>query len=303
MTQIPIFSRIVACLAAVTATALAQNASFAALSTPRTPADEEEYFYLDQYTEPGQWLATEAEARQGEPVNGHPTLIFHIDVDHHAGEPKYPIGWPRIYLKKPGDIPWKDYDMLEFKVRASTSAPPLPGVAFNMKFTGTPKANIDIRFGQKELKPNEWFPFSFQLNKIAAFQSFSNSGFFISESNYADKTVLDFTFAEARLVRSAACKITEMEVQGANYATATRIPVKLTVFGPASDAARGVPFQITQGDKLIRRETLPVARGTQMLEMDISELRLAPGDYGLTAFPDHPERRLTVTFKLIASPF
>ena len=156
---------------------------------------------------------------------------------------------------------------------------------------------------QKLLKLGEWIPYSLPLNKIAELESFSNCGFYISEANYADKTVLDFSFAEMRLVRSSSCKVVEMEVQGICYTTSTTLPVKLTVYGPASDAARGIPFQIAQGDKVLRKETLPVTRGVQMLKMDISELRLAQGDYTLTAFPDHPERRLAVAFKLIPSPF
>ena len=94
-----------------------------------------------------------------------------------------------------------------------------------------------------------------------------------------------------------------METQGVRYNTSPTLPVKITVFGPASDAARGVPFQIARGDKVLRLETLPVVRGNQTLQMDVSELNLTNGDYTLTAFPDNPDRKLTVSFKVIDSPF
>ncbi len=274
---------------------------------PAKPAgavqDVEEYFYLDTIAAPDQWSPSEAEARSTDTVNGHPTLTFHIDVDHHAGEPKYPIGWPRMYMRKPNDIPWKDYDKFEFKVFTKTSSNRLPARAFNLKFSGQPRINIDLSFGPKQLKLNEWIPFSMPTNKLGEITSFSSVGFFISEANYPDKEVLDFTFAEIRLVRSSYCKITEMETQGVRYNTSPTLPVKITVFGPASDAARGIPFQIARGDKVLRLETLPVVRGNQTLQMDVSELNLTNGDYTLTAFPDNPDRKLTVSFKVIDSPF
>ena len=106
-----------------------------------------------------------------------------------------------------------------------------------------------------------------------------------------------------RLVRSSLCKVTEMETQGVRYTSNPTLPVKLTIVGPASDSARGVPFKIARGDKVLRIETLPVVRGTQTINMDISELHLANGDYTLTAFPGNPDRTLTVSFKVIDSPF
>ena len=268
-----------------------------------TVQDVEEYLYLDALADPAQWQATEAEARSATPLNGHPALTFHIDVDHHSGEPKYPIGWPRMYMRKPSDIPWKDYDKFEFKIHTKASSNTIPARTVTLKFTGQPKVSIDIGFGPKQLKLNEWTTFSMPTNKIAEITSFSNCGFFISESNYPDKEVLDFTFAEIRLVRSSYCKIVEMETQGVRYAATPSLPVKITVYGPASDGARGIPFQIARGDKVLRVETLPVVRGTQTIQMDVSELNLANGDYTLTAFPDNPDRKLTVSFKVIDSPF
>ena len=268
-----------------------------------TVQDMEEYLYLDTLADPAQWQPTEAEARSAGDVNGHPALTFHIDVDHHAGEPKYPIGWPRMYMRKPNDIPWKDYDKFEFKIHTKASSNTIPARTFSLKFTGQPKTSIDIGFSPKQLKLNEWVPFSMPTNKIAEITTFASCVFFISESNYPDKEVLDFTFAEMRLVRSSYCKITEMQTQGVRYTATPTLPVKLTVYGPASDGARGIPFQIACGDKVLRLETLPVVRGTQTLQMDISELNLANGDYTLTAFPDNPDRKLTVSFKVIDSPF
>ncbi|MBR4675008.1 MAG: hypothetical protein IKP00_11135 [Victivallales bacterium] len=265
--------------------------------------DVEEYFYLDNLASPDQWAPAESEARSADEVNGHPALTFHVDVDHHAGEPKYPIGWPRMYARKPNDFPWKDFDKFEFKIFTKTSSNVIPARAFAFRFAGKPKINIEIGFGSNQLKLNDWTTFSMPLAKVAEATSLSTCGFYISESNYPDKEILDFTFAEIRLVRSSYCKITEMETQGVRYNTSPTLPVKITVFGPASDCARGVPFQIAQGEKVLRLETLPVVRGNQTLLMDISELNLANGDYTLTAFPDNPDRKLTVSFKVIESPF
>ena len=267
--------------------------------------DTEEYLYLDNLANPALWSPAEAEARKVDDVNGHPALVFHIDVDHNAGEPKYPIGWPRMYMRKPNDIPWKEYDKLEFKVhtKISPATRSIPNTAFSLKFTGAPKISVELPFGSKNLKLNEWVQFSMPISKIEEITSFSSSGFYICESHYKDKDVLDFTFAEIRLVRSSFCKVTEMETQGVRYDTNSTLPVKLTVFGPVSDDARAVPFQIAQGDKVLRLETLPVAKGKQTIYMDISELHLKNGDYTLTAFPNNPDRTLTVSFKVIDSPF
>ena len=305
MKQATILSALAASLLWMPSFAADSAAPFNMLPANSTAAvqDVEEYFYLDTFAAPDQWQPTEAEARSAAEVNGHPAITFHIDVDHHAGEPKYPIGWPRMYLRKPYDIPWKEYDKLEFKIFAKASSNTLPSRAVTFRFAGQPKISIEMGFGPKQLKLNDWTTFSMPLAKVAEATSLSTCGFFISESSYPDKEVLDFTIAEIRLVRSSYCKITEMETQGIRYTTSPMLPVKITVFGPASDGARGVPFQIARGDKVLRLETLPVVRGTQTLQMDVSELNLTNGDYTLTAFPDNPDRKLTVAFKVIDSPF
>jgi len=282
---------------------------FTPTSGAMTPVvDQEEVLALDEFLNPKRWRPAEATVSVSElVVDGKPALHMHIPVDYYAGEEKYPIGWPRMYfdLKTPEKV-FAQYDRLEFKIYATMSREDVPASALSMALYAESRTpNGAIKFGKEVPLPlGQWIQVSKPISEIKSPEQLRNIGVNISESEYRHGDKLDFHFADFRLVRSSFCRVTAMTAQSAVlFADSGMIPVEIVVEGPASEAARGVPFELSQDGKSLRLETLPARRGKQRLDIDVAELRLAPGEYQLTAFPANPERKVSVPIKIISSPW
>ena len=53
----------------------------------------------------------------------------------------------------------------------------------------------------------------------------------------------------------------------------------------------------------MRVETLPLQRGKQLLEMDVSELDLPPGNYTLIAFEGQKDKEKSASFRVVETPW
>ena len=267
--------------------------------------DIEDVKWIDSLAKPAGWSPAEAEILSADPVDGHAAFIFHVPVDHFAGEPKYPIGWPRAYFGGAASINWKDYDAFQFKIYTKMNRDTLPKKAFSLAFRNPDKGkNIEVPFGKDNLRLNEWTTFTMPINRLAKLPSIHTIGFYVCESDFNHGDTLDFTFGGFRLIRSSAVKITSLECNGISYRETPALDVKVTAEGSSSTIGKGVPFALTDATgKLIRLETLPVTRGINEIKMDVSELRLKPGDYQLTAFPKEAEKTIRVGFKIVDSPW
>jgi len=268
---------------------------------------KEEILYLDQLAAPVRWAPAEATveiAAERTPGN-RPALCLHIPVDHHAGEAKYPIGWPRMYakLQRPAETDWAAWDRLEFDIHASMSEGVLPKSPLNFQILCPDRFQNNI-LSLDQMKLGEWVTVSVPTSGLKHLPELAQLGFNISESSYADKVVLDFRIGGFRLVRSAECELADMAIKTpVVYRDATVLRVELDVVGPPATVSRGLPFAIRQGETVLRRETLPAQRGWRTVDMEIGELKLAPGDYELIAFPSEPERTRTAAFKVVPGPW
>jgi hypothetical protein len=79
--------------------------------------------------------------------------------------------------------------------------------------------------------------------------------------------------------------------------------VELDVVGPPENVSRGIPFEIRQGETILRRETLPARRGKRVIGIEIGELKLVPGDYQIVAFPDDAAQKRQASFRVVPSPW
>ncbi len=270
-----------------------------------TAKDIEEVLWVDSIAKPASWSPAEAEILSADPVDGHAAFIFHVPVDHFAGEPKYPIGWPRAYFYNAASINWKDYDVFQFKIYTKMNRDTLPKKAFSLAFRSPDRGKgIEMPFGKDNLRLNEWTTFTMPISRLAKLPSIHTIGFYVCESDFNHGDMLDFTIGGFKLIRSSAVKVTALECKGISYSETPALDVMLTVEGSSSTIGKGVPFALSDAmGKLIRLETLPVTRGINVIKMDVSELRLKPGDYQLTAFPQEAEKTIRVGFKIVDSPW
>ncbi len=268
----------------------------------------EEILQMDELAVPARWGPAECTVTAAPPryrAAGRPALHLHIPVDYHSGEKKYPIGWPRMYctLERPAETRWSAYDRFEFQVYAVMSRPAPPSRPLTFQ--------VITREGRRRFAPEltrirlgHWVRFSFPTSKIPDVEAVARLGFNISESHYHDGDRLDFYIGGFQLVRSTECRLSGLRLPApVVYRGQPRLPVELVVEGPAAKVSRGIPFEIFRNGKGLRLETLPVVRGKQVLRMDISELRLAPGRYQLAAFPGVNGKEKRVVFKVIDSPW
>ncbi|MBP5639736.1 MAG: hypothetical protein J6X55_09680 [Victivallales bacterium] len=267
--------------------------------------DIEDVHWVDDLAKISAWSPAEAEMLPADPIDGHPAFTFHVPVDHFAGEVKYPIGWPRAYCSKVSSINWKDYDFFQFKIFAKMNREALPKKALSLAFRSPDKGiNFEHAFGKDNFRLNEWQTFALPISRLAALHSVNTIGIYVCESEYNHGDTLDFTIGGFRLIRSSAIKITSLACDGVNYGKMPVLNVTLTAEGSSTDMGKGVPFTLSNSTgKVLRHEILPVIRGVHSIAMDVSELRLTAGDYKLTAFPENPEKRLSVGFKIIDSPW
>lgn len=275
---------------------------------PRTVLEGDlEILYLDSLADPQRWEQAECTATAaGEPLaGGRPTLLLTIPVDHHGGEEKYPIGWPRVYanLRQGAETNWTAYDHFQFAIYTTMSRADVPGQPLSFQVLCPDRASGTNR-NLAELKLETWVPFSIATADIASLDRIARLGFNIAESNYQHGDHLDFRIGGFRLVRSATCSLDRLVTRApAVFSDRATLPVELVVVGPPERVSRGIPFTIRQGDRVLREETLPVRRGQQVLEMDIAELRLGPGAYELVAFAADPARRRSAGFTVVTSPW
>ncbi len=302
--------RVWSCLAAaVLAAALSARAS--AQSAPRITAENgNEILWLDRFGNAADWHPVEECRTRPSTLQcpwGGPALQLYFEVDHHAGEAKYPVGWPRAHINLQGaERRWQAWDRFEFMVLASTSREKLPKRALVWELgEQRPLFNPTLEFPALDT----WEPVSVPVAEIFAKRPALKGGvprlrFVVSESSYAHDDVVQFHVGGFRLTRSLACEVAELKVATpVIYARQPFIKLQITVVGPPADVKRGVPFTIRSAERVVRREMLPLGRGRQLVECDISELDLAPGDYQLIVFEADKTRRRSVSLRAVEEPW
>ena len=75
-----------------------------------------------------EWVSAEATMEpDAEHARDGRAMHFHIDVNHETGQPDYPIGWPRTYLRVPDRLKdWSGWDFIDFWLFADTSREKFP---------------------------------------------------------------------------------------------------------------------------------------------------------------------------------
>ena len=268
---------------------------------------KQEVAHLDGLANPKRWGPSECTVTASKDLkaNDRPTVHVHMSVDHHGGEKKYPIGWPRMYLKlkRPAETDWSQFERFEFMFQAKMSRDKPPGRVAAFQVQCPDRQHVTYHWFQK-IELGKWLTVSIPVAKIKDVPKLARLGFNISESSYKHGDKLDFYLGGFRLVRSADFGVKAMKLAGkAVFQGQPKLKLSLTVTGPPAKISRGVPFALRQGDRTLRKETLPVTVGVQTMQIDISELKLKPGTYQLVAFEDKPGQRKAVEFRVVATPW
>ena len=262
-----------------------------------------EFRGFERLEAPTAWAPAECAlgpSERGAPVNGA-VLLMNIPVDHTAGEPKYPIGWPRAGTTlKEGEGDWTGWDSFEFWVYAESSRERLPSKPLGLTFGRRP---LTCAFELATLALGSWtnirVPLALLKEKDLPLSAMEGFQFYISESTYQHKDQVSFHLAGLRLVRRTELALEELRLlTPVLYANRPVLRLALIVSGPAGTLG----YELLQGGKRLHAALIQVAPGVQLVERDLSALKAPPGEYEIALAPGDPAQKKTARFRIVEAP-
>ena len=237
-------------------------------------------------------------------VEGDTCLRFAVDVDHTAGEPKYPIGWPRTFrdFDEPWQRDWSAYDYLRFKALARTSRETLPSRPVGLIIYVPDKPNAYHRT-LTELKTNEWVEFRIPLIEVPRHHNVTRWQFFISESDYTHGDRFELFVDDICLLRYAAPTVADLALgQTIAFTEARFVPVRLSLLGLKPEQQDTVACELLAGERTAARGEFTLGRGVHTVWLDLGAEPLAPGEYAVTARLGE-QTAGPLKLRLVAGPF
>ncbi len=263
---------------------------------------------LERMSNPSAWTIPDNEAAvtQSEVIcpTGGKVLQMTVPVDYSKGQKAYPVGWPRMNCNKLTAVEsnWQDYDNFEFMAKVKVSRSELRRPVCSLIIGTRPKQfDLQIKFNAQ----GEWLrvtvPVSELKEKGIPVEKIPQVVFSVSESNYADKDVVELSLGGFRLTCASFAVAAFSIMDPALAPGAKAVKLNITANGQESEVRRGAPLILRQKDKILHREQLPLTKGAQVYELDISKLNLVPGDYEISLFPDDAKLQKIASFKIVGS--
>lgn len=252
-----------------------------------------------------QWSAAESkvEAADAPGRGGQRALHWHITVDHFAGEPNYPIGWPRISLAlREGARDWSGWDYLQMSIYTDTSREALPREPVGLAIQAPDKRSAWNR-PLDELAKGKWAQVRIPLSQVPRHSDVRQIQLHISESKYKHQDQLDFYIDEIALLRYARPTLLDVAAESAvMFADAKQLAVRFNLVGVKADEAKEVTCELRRGGKAVAKISAKAARGTQRVAFDLPA-KLAAGDYEVMASVGGGAEGAPIQVRLVESPW
>lgn len=253
------------------------------------------------------WSQSEATMESSTDVvkTGGPSLHWRVTVDHHAGEPKYPIGWPRVSLAlKGGARDWSAWDYLHFWIRMSTSRKELPRVPAVLNIPqGAAGKTAPFMLILSDLKKDRWLEVRIPVAKLAVAKDVHMLQFNIAEDQYHHQDTLDFYIDDLALLRHATPALVDFTaVNAVMFSDARSVPASFMLSGIPAGEPRRVTLELRQAGAVIAASDYTTVRGTQRLVLDVSKAVLKPGEYELAGSVEGGAAALS-SVRVVASPW
>jgi hypothetical protein len=150
-----------------------------------------------------------AAAKRWEPAectvaqNGN-AMTVNMPVDHKGGEAKYPVGWPRLYLRKltSAEKDWSKAKALSFKIKLEfTGKSEKQPIAFQVKTQSSKEAKVKTTFLLiPGLINNKEVTATLDLSNIKDLNNVVCLGINISEEHYKHGENVKFTVSDFKLI-------------------------------------------------------------------------------------------------------
>ncbi|MCY2954916.1 MAG: hypothetical protein NTU53_23550 [Planctomycetota bacterium] len=254
-----------------------------------------------------QWSASECTIEQSSTRmrTGTRVLHWHVTVNHFGGEPDYPIGWPRIglTLREAAARDWSGWDYAQMWVYTDTSRDALPRAPLGLSLY-TPDKEGAYNRTLTELAKGKWVRIQIPLADVPRHNDVRLIQLHISESNYRHQDQLDFYLDEVTLLRYARPTLLDFAAEAAvMFADAKQIPVRFGLAGVKPGDAAAVVCELRQRDRVVAKADTNAARGPGRLALDVSRLKLEPGEYEVIGRAAGGEQAGPVRLRLVESPW
>lgn len=216
---------------------------------------------------------------------GLPSLHWHVSVDHQAGEPRYPVGWPRISRAIPEGAmrDWSEWDFLRMWIYTATSRARLPATPAGLGLHTPDRAGAYSRT-LGELRKGEWVEIRVPLSQVPRHHDVRQIQFNIADSNYLHGDEIDFYIADLALLRHAAPKLLHVAAeQSVLFDDAGRVAVRMEVAGVRAGATATVFCELWRQGRVVARTAAAVTRGRHRVVVAPADGVLAPAHYVLQA--------------------
>lgn len=229
------------------------------------------------------WAAAEATmtSTAERTKTGEAALRFHIDVDHHAGEKAYPIGWPRVNrpFNEDWQRDWSGFDFVRFWILVDTSREKLPSPPAGL-ILYTPDKSRAYHKALSELRKGEWVKIEIPISKIARHENVTRIQIFISESSYKDHDVVDFFVDDICLLRYAEPHLSDVALRPSiAFAGNPSIIVGFRATGILADAPVEARVLISRDGRRYSSTVKSVRRGANEVVCDIGAAEMSAGEY------------------------
>jgi hypothetical protein len=258
-------------------------------------------------SDPKTWSAAECTAAPSSDrfKAGTGSWHWHVAVDYYAGEPKYPIGWPRItHAIPPGALrDWSDWDFLHAWIYVETSRAALPAEPAGLGLQ-TPDRASSYNRPLVELKKDQWVELNLPVRDIPQHRDVRSVQFHIAEANYQHGDGLDFYVNDLSLTRYAEPTAFRLELEnGVLFSDAARLAVRFDVLGlkPGDHAKAGCELRL--GEKVLAHTEAEVVRGTQRVILELGRQTLAPGEYEVSVSIAGRSSPIRAAVRVVESPW
>lgn len=219
--------------------------------------------------------------------NGKKGLHWVVNVDHHNGQKKYPVGWPKIRCNYNPPLDFTKYDYLKYMIKVDSNRNEVDDDVTMLGFTIKSNKFFEVL---KDMGGTQrvWSPVIFNIHDLIAktmygieqWRNVNMLQLFIAESNYKDRTRLVFDVGTIQLLRFKTPLISKITCQEVVLLPTKELPIQFELMGNMENgkAYRIVAeLQTKAGEKACSVTYELNESKTLMLNME----KLKPGKYKL----------------------
>lgn len=253
------------------------------------------------------WTAEEATMESSAELTktSGPSLRWRVTVDYHAGEAKYPIGWPRVgHALKADEGDWSGWDYFQMWIHTRTSRKELPRVPAVLNILQGEGKSMPCMRILSELKKDEWIRIQIPLSKLTLPAEVTRIQLNIAEDQYHHQDTLDFHIGEMALLRHTAPALVDFTAANAVlFDDAKQASASFQLLGIQPGERRRVTLQWRREGQIEASGAVDAVRGAQQAALDISRASLKPGGYELTGAVEGGSEQATARMRVVASPW